>query len=163
MKGESMFKYIHHITHVVWDLDSVEAYFDNHFDMKPFEREDPLAPKPRTISYKIGPTVLRFSEPGHQHTMEYENLRRMGGPLVSHYGLAVDDIDDYAKELKKDGMDFTQDEPVVSPHGGEYKVIDIAPEGSCGMRAQNDRFVLNNPDPESYFGIRIQLCEDLKK
>lgn len=157
-----VFKYVHHVTYVVWDLDSVEKYFREHFNLEPFSRETPPSPKPPTISYEIGPTVLRFEEPGHEHTMEFEHLRRFGGPVVSHIGLAVDDLGERAAALRQEGVDFTQPEVVPSPHGG-YRLIDVAPEGSCGMRDQNDRWRLHKMYPETHFGIRLQLCEDSQK
>jgi hypothetical protein len=92
--------------------------------------------------------------------MDFEHVRRAGGPIITHIGLAVDNLDDRAKQMRKAGVDFTQVAVTPSPHGG-YKVIDIAPEGSCGMRDQNDRWKLSKMFPESHFGIRLQLCEDI--
>lgn len=154
-----MFSHVHHVTYLVWDLESVEKYFRTHFGVEPFNRETPASPKPATLSYHVGPTVLRFEEPGHEHTMEFEHLRRFGGPVISHIGLAVDALGERASQLRAEGVDFTQPEVVPSPHGG-YKLIDVAPESSCGMRDQNDRWKVRKMFPETHFGIRLQLCED---
>ena len=148
-----MFQSVHHITYLVWDVDSVGSYFHKIFGLEPLHRRKGM------IGYQIGPTLLRFSEPGHTASMEYEHLRRFGGPVVSHIGLKVENLAKRSQELKEAGADFTQSEITVSPHGG-YQLIDIAAEGSCGMRVQNEHFALDNIFPDSRIGIRLQLCED---
>jgi|ERR1700694_987105 4-hydroxyphenylpyruvate dioxygenase-like putative hemolysin len=155
-----MFDSIHHITYLVWDLASVESYFQDHFDLQPIRKEDVGPGRSASISYQIGPTLLRFSEPAHTATMEYEQLRRSGGPVISHIGLGVANLADRSRGLKEAGVDFTQSKVMVSPHGG-YKLIDIAAESSCGMRTQNERFALSEMSPDSHLGIRLQLCEDI--
>jgi hypothetical protein len=152
-----MFQGVHHITYLVWDLDSIEGYFREHFGLDPITREDVASG--RSASYDVGETVLRFSQPGRTASVEYELLRRFGGPVVSHFGLVVRDLAKSVQELKAGGIDFTQPEVTVSPHGG-YELIDIAPEGSCGMRIQNELFTLNKMFPDSRLGIRLQLCEN---
>jgi len=156
-----MFNYVHHVNHLVYDLPSVEAFFKKHFGLEPIAREEGVAPLPNTMSYQVGPTILRFVEPTHQHSKEFADLWKAGGPVISHIGLAVENIDKKAKELKEAGVDFTQPEPIVSPHGG-YKVIDIAPEGSYGAKIRSGMWKLNKILPENHFGIRFQLCENIK-
>jgi catechol 2,3-dioxygenase-like lactoylglutathione lyase family enzyme len=155
-----MLQSIHHITYLVWDLDSVEDYFRQHFGLEPTHSENVGRGKARSSSYQIGPTLLRFSQPGRPASMEYEYLRRFGGPVVSHIGLTVDNLAKRSQELKESGVDFTQPEITVSPHGG-YELIDIAPEGSCGKRSQNELFSLNHMFPDSELGIRLQLCQSI--
>ena len=153
-----MFQGVHHITYLVWDLDSVEAYFSKHFGLEPIQREN-KGPG-RNIAFQVGPTVLRFTQPTRTASgMEYELLRRFGGPVISHIGLVVASLDKTSQELRDGGVDFTQSEVTVSPHGG-YELIDIASEGSCGMRSQNELFALNKMLPDSRVGIRLQLCEN---
>jgi hypothetical protein len=53
----------------------------------------------------------------------------------------VRDIDSLVNQLKKAGVKFMQDEPIVSPHGG-YRLIDTAPEMADGLK--------------------FQLCEDIE-
>jgi|ERR1700694_1226283 hypothetical protein len=155
-----MFKGVHHITYLVWDLPSVETYFKKHFGLDPIQRENMKPGK--SSSYQLGPTVLRFSQPERTASMEYELLRRFGGPVISHIGLAVDDLAKSSQELKEGGVDFTQSEITTSPHGG-YDLIDIAAENSCGMRTQSELFALNKMFPDSMIGIRLQLCESTSK
>jgi catechol 2,3-dioxygenase-like lactoylglutathione lyase family enzyme len=156
------FKYVHHVTHFVWDLKSTEAYLEEKLGVKPFRKQlDLPTPKPKTIFYRIGPTMYLFKEPGHTYTPEFEAVRRNGGPVVNHVGLAVADIEARVAELRKAGVQFIQDAPVVSSHGG-YKVIDIDPESAAGSRAKSAEFLPPKLTPESYFGVRLQLCEDLK-
>lgn len=153
-----MLQGIHHITYLVWDLNSVEAYFRDHFGVDPDRRED--SGPVRAVEYEVGETILRFSQPGRTASIEYELLRRFGGPVISHIGLTVTDLETSVANLRTSGVDFTQSTITSSPHGG-YDLIDIAPEESCGMRIQNQLAALNKTFPDARMGIRLQLCENV--
>src|ERR1700680_2992693 len=126
-----MFDSVHHVTYLVWDLDSVEAYFQKHFGLHPVHRKNTRPGKPGNISYQVGPTILRFSEPARAASLEFDQLRRYGGPVISHIGLAVANLAKRSEDLKESGGGFAQSGLTISPPGGD-RGIDIGRDKSCG-------------------------------
>jgi hypothetical protein len=146
---------VHHITYVVWDLNSVQSYFLRHFGLEPSATGERRPGIPGFCSYEVGSTTLYFTQPGHPASMEYQLLRRFGGPVISDIGLTLGGFNATVDKLRADGMRF-EGPPVVSEYG--WTEVDLDPEGSCGMRNADPLFALRSPLPEDRLGIRLKLC-----
>jgi hypothetical protein len=142
---------IQHITYLVWDLVGVREYFAEHFGLEPVDEDA------TSFDLSIGTTRLRFVRPTHPATAEYDQLRRAGGPVVSHIGLAVDGLGEVVALLRAGGVGFAQSQPVQSPHDGR-RVIDLDPTRSCGMNANAEFFGSHGAGADSAMGLRLQLC-----
>jgi hypothetical protein len=144
----------------VWDLNGVRAYFAEHFGLTPAAEDERRPGTPARLDFVIGETVLRFVQPSHPASVEYEQIRRAGGPVVSHIGLAMTDLEFDVDRLRESGVVFAQDEPVVSPRG-DYLVIDLDPVHSCGMHSAVELFGSSGSGADATAGIRLQLCADV--
>jgi catechol 2,3-dioxygenase-like lactoylglutathione lyase family enzyme len=158
-RRRAVFRGIHHITYIVWDLTGVRAYFAEHFGLTPVADDERRPGSPARLDFTIGETVLRFVQPSHPASMEYEQIRRAGGPVVSHVGLAVTDLASGVARLRASGVVFAQDDPVRSPRG-DYLVIDLDPLHSCGMHESVELFGSSGSGADAAHGIRLQLCAD---
>ena len=144
--GGEVLTHIHHACYHVWGLDYLLDYMDKIFGVKPFKREDLLQQGSRGASFRFGRTIAQFEEPtkfghpGADFALRFGNHSGFSGGGVSHIGWAVKDLDRKVADLKKAGVRFIQQEPLISPHGG-YRLIDTEPELSGGLT--------------------FELCEDL--
>jgi catechol 2,3-dioxygenase-like lactoylglutathione lyase family enzyme len=139
-----MFQDVHHVSMYVTDLPGVERFLDKFFAIKPYKQEIP-APEsvlPLASFYAIGPTLLEFMQPRTRFSMQYDYLRRAGGPVISHVAWTVKDLNKVLPGLEAKGVSLWEkgQSGGVSPHGG---------------------YLLQNVLAESINGIKFQFCQYL--
>jgi hypothetical protein len=140
-KDDGILKHVHHACYNFWGLDYMVDYMAKIFEMTPFRRDDKASNGMRGAHFQCGKTVAHFEEPARFGAPAGEFAIRFGHPAghigggISHVGWAVDRLDDLFGRLKKKGLGFVQEQPVMSRHGG-YRTIEVDPKMSAGVRFQ---------------------------
>src|SRR5262249_50476546 len=151
-----MFLYVHHVTYCVYNIREVAEYLERNFGMKPWRIDEYKHRGFRTVMYRVGKTILDFSEPivdrngdpvydltaapkvvnatGRNATQGagvlFVKMLRERGPGIFHVAWAVGGIDKLYDDLKKKGNmmdDYGHDSPMHDSTHGFYKVFNILP------------------------------------
>src|SRR5262245_15206901 len=168
-----MFEKVHHVTYVVYSIREIAEYMEKTFGMKPWradewglDHEFKAARGTRTLLYKIGGTILDFSEPWLD---ENDNAIYQGGgaalwakqlnesgPGIFHVGWGVSNMDQINTDLLKKGykMDgYGHDAPLHNSLHRFYRVLNILPENlsptyAHAIRGQFFQVAQGEPGPQ---------------
>src|SRR5262245_28528451 len=98
-----MFEKIHHVTYVVTSIEEIESYLTRYFDLKPLGVAEPPGWGFRSLIYKIGDTLVDFSEPfvdekgeaivQRSPATKFAKILRETGPGLFHVAYGVHGID----------------------------------------------------------------------
>jgi 4-hydroxyphenylpyruvate dioxygenase-like putative hemolysin len=134
-----MFKYVHHVSYVVENLDAMVEYLKMNFDMKPDSIGVSKGNHPaKDAVYYAGVTEIQISEPTNTSSPLAIHLAKYG-PGVFHVAWGVSDAQSAFDRAVANGNKMRSKEVNVSPRG--YKTVNIDPSATS-------------------FGMGFQLIED---
>ncbi len=120
-----MFEFVHHVHYIVRDRDEMVAYMDRNFGMKPHKLEHAENLGTKNALYRVGQTLIEFTEPTKPDSGIGEFLQK-NGPSVYHVAWGVENIHEVAQELMAKGNTLRGEDGVTqSPHGYYTANIDI--------------------------------------
>ena len=142
-----MFKFVHHVDYAVRSRDDIVAFMERNFGMKPDKLLDDDTGRWKEAHYYVGPTLIRFREPGPDH--KYVQFLERHGPGVNHVAWAVENIAGVAEEFTAKGIT-------------QLGRAGIEPEDERGFHRNtitNEPFNIINIDPKHSHGVFFQLAE----
>ncbi|WP_035060870.1 VOC family protein [Andreprevotia chitinilytica] len=128
--GKTQFKKIDHIAFAVKDLDAAIDYFVNVLGFDLIRRRVIAGQRTGMVSAEIEQNGIKFvlcqgTEPESQVSRLIENF----GPGVAHIALAVDDVEETARQLSDQGMEF--DTTVIN--GAGLKQVFSSRDSNTGL------------------------------
>jgi methylmalonyl-CoA/ethylmalonyl-CoA epimerase len=130
---ETMFTFVHHVHYVVEDLEKVISYMENNFEMVPDHKGENTERAYKEAVYKVGPTLIEFTQPTKPDTSMAKFLQKKG-PGVYHVAWGTDLLEEKAKRLASKGVKLRDSGIGKSPRG--YKTLNFDPSDSIGTLFQ---------------------------
>ena len=128
-----MFTFVHHVHYVVKDLEELVSYMEKNFDMVPVHKGENTERANKEAIYKVGPTLIEFTQPTRTDTGMAKFLQQKG-PGVYHVAWGTDLLEERAKSLASKGVKLRHSGIGKSPRG--YKTLNFDPSDSIGSLFQ---------------------------
>jgi methylmalonyl-CoA/ethylmalonyl-CoA epimerase len=128
-----MFTFVHHVHYVVEDLEKVISYMEKNFEMVPQHQGENTERAYREAIYKVGPTLIEFTQPTKADTSMAKFLQKKG-PGVYHVAWGTELLEEKAKRLASKGVKLRDSGIGRSPRG--YKTLNFDPSDSIGTLFQ---------------------------
>ena len=128
-----MFTFVHHVHYVVANLENVISYMEKNFEMLPEHTGENTERAYKEAIYKVGPTLIEFTQPTKTDTGMAKFLQQKG-PGVYHVAWGTDLLEERAKSLASKGVKLRDSGIGKSPRG--YKTLNFDPSDSIGALFQ---------------------------
>jgi methylmalonyl-CoA/ethylmalonyl-CoA epimerase len=128
-----MFTFVHHVHYVVEDLEKLISYMERHFEMVPDHKGENTERAYKEAIYKVGPTLIEFTQPTRTDTGMAKFLQQKG-PGVYHVAWGTDFLEEKAKRLASKGVKLRDSGIGTSPRG--YKTLNFDSSDSIGRLFQ---------------------------
>ena len=128
-----MFTFVHHVHYVVKDLEELIGYMERNFEMVPDHKGENKERAYKEAIYKVGPTLIEFTQPTKADTSMAKFLQQKG-PGVYHVAWGADLLEEKAKRLVSKGVKLRDSGVGKSPRG--YKTLNFDSSDSIGALFQ---------------------------
>lgn len=128
-----MFEQVHHVCHIVDDMDTAIAFFRKTFGLELPQRFF-YEPRDQEFAlFKAGNFLLECIAPAPR-SPRYQTVKERGGPFIDHVGYGVHDLDGAVAALKARGVALIGGGPRIAPTG--WRVCNLEMKDTMGLNIQ---------------------------